>query len=260
MEKRFEGRVALVTGGGTGLGRAVALAFAREGAMLVIANRNPESGNSCVAEIRESGGTAIFVPTDVRHGAQIEALVKKTVATFERLDYAFNNAGILGAFKPTASLTEEEYDEIMDTNVKGVWLCMKYQIRQMLRQRKGVIINNSSINGLVPLQNVPIYTTSKHALVGLTKNAAIEYATRGIRINCVCPGPFHTAMLESSAEYYADGDVSSGLNKFGNATALRRLGKPEELAHLVLWLCTEEAAFVIGQTFVMDGGMTLSRP
>src|SRR6187399_2924403 len=199
--KKFEGKVALVTGGGSGIGRATAVAFAREGAHLVIGNRNVERGEETVSMIRETGGNARFQRTDVMVAADVEALIEHAMKTCGRLDVAFNNAGIEGEVKPTViDDTEANFDAVMNINVKGVWLSMKYEIPQMLRQGGGAIVNSSSVAGVVGFPGIGIYAASKHAVIGLTKTAALEYSGQGIRINAVNPAAIDTEMIDRLAD------------------------------------------------------------
>lgn len=246
----FKGKVALITGGGTGIGRATALAFAREGAKVVIGNRNAERGAEVIGAIRDAGGEASFLRTDVSVTSDIEALVDHTVKTFGGLDVAFNNAGIDGDACPLTEQTEENYQAVMDINVKGVWLSMKYEIPQML-ERGGAIVNNSSIAGLIGFPGLGLYVASKHAVVGLTKNAALEYSAQGVRVNAVNPAAIETAMIDRLAD-------NLGIKKDDLVPMhpIGRLGKAEEVANAVLWLCSDKASFVTGHSMTVDGGFT----
>ena len=252
MKKEFEGKVALVTGGGSGIGRATALAFARDGAQVVIGNRNAKRGEETVAMIRDAGGTASFQRTDVLVAAEIKALVDHAVKTYGRLDMAFNNAGIEGDIHPTiVDHTEASFDAIMDVNVKGVWLSMKYEIPRMLEQGSGSIVNCSSVAGVIGFPGVGIYVASKHAVVGLTKTAALEFSAKGIRINAVNPAVIDTEMVDR---------ISGGMNmKKSDLTAFHpigRIGRVEEVAEAVIWLCSGKASFVTGHSLIVDGGFT----
>jgi NAD(P)-dependent dehydrogenase (short-subunit alcohol dehydrogenase family) len=250
--KEFEGKVALVTGGGSGIGRATALAFAREGAQVVIGNRNVQRGEETVSMIRDAGGAASFKRTDVLVGADIEALVDYAIATYGRLDVAFNNAGVEGDAGPLlAEQTEANYDAVMDVNVKGVWLSMKYEIPPMLKQGGGAIVNCSSVAGLIGFAGFAIYVASKHAVIGLTKTAALEYSGQGVRINAVNPAAIDTEMVDRfTDELKMKKDDLSALHPIG------RIGRAEEVAEAVLWLCSGKASFVTGHSLIVDGGFT----
>jgi len=250
--KEFEGKVALVTGGGSGIGRATALAFAREGAQVVIGNRNVERGEETVAQIRKTGGTASFKRTDVSVTAEIEALVKHAVKEHGGLDLAFNNAGVEGDVAPLIEQTEENYDAVMDVNVKGLWLSMKYEIPRMLERGRGAIVNCSSIGGLIGFPNMAIYMASKHAVIGLTKVAALEYSAKGIRINAVNPGVIDTGM----ADRLAEGLSLKKEDDLGPLHPIGRIGRVDEVAEAVLWLCSSKSSFVTGHSLVVDGGFT----
>ncbi len=249
--KEFEGKVALVTGGGSGIGRATALAFARDGARVVIGNRNVQRGEETVSMIRAAGGTASFRRTDILVAADIEALVKHAVSEYGGLDLAFNNAGIEGEPRPLAEQTEANYDAVMDINVKGVWLSMKYEIPRMLDQGGGAIVNCASVAGVIGFPGIGIYSASKHAVIGLTKAAALEYSAQGIRVNAVNPAVIDTEMVDRLAD---------GMNmKKDDLTTFHpigRLGRVEEVAEAVLWLCSEKASFVTGHSLMVDGGFT----
>ena len=247
----FDGKVALITGGGSGIGRATALSFAREGAQVVIGNRNVERGEETVAMIRKAGGTASFKRTDVLVTAEIEALVEHAVKTYGRLDLAFNNAGVEGEVRPLIEQTEANYDAVMDVNVKGVWLSMKYEIPRMLKQGGGAIVNCSSVAGLIGFPNLAIYIASKHAVVGLTKTAALEYSAQGIRINAVNPAVIDTEMVDR----LADG-LSMTKDDLATLHPIGRIGRVEEVAEAVLWLCSSKSSFVTGHSLIVDGGFT----
>jgi len=250
--KEFEGKVALVTGGGSGIGRATAVAFAREGAHVVIGNRNVQRGEETVSMIRENGGKASFQRTDVMVASEVEALIDHAIETCGRLDVAFNNAGIEGDVKPTViDHTEANFDAVMDVNVKGVWLSMKYEIPQMLKTGRGAIVNCSSVAGVIGFPAIGIYSASKHAVIGLTKAAALEFSAQGIRINAVNPAVIDTEMVDR---------LASGMNvKKDDLTTFHpigRLGRVEEVAEAVLWLCSDKASFVTGHSMMVDGGFT----
>jgi NAD(P)-dependent dehydrogenase (short-subunit alcohol dehydrogenase family) len=247
MEKIFQDKVALVTGGSFGIGKATAIAFAQRGAKVVVTDII-EDGDT-LSTITKAGGEASFITCDVSNDASIKAMIEKTIAVYGRIDYAFNNAGIEGASAPTHECTTENWDKTINVNLKGVWLCMKYEIPQMLKQGKGSIVNNASIAGLVGFPNIPAYVASKHGVIGLTKNAALEYAKLGIRVNVVCPGVIKTPMI----------DRFTGKNKevekqFENMEPVGRLGEPEEVAEAVTWLCSDSSSFVTGHSLAVDGG------
>jgi NAD(P)-dependent dehydrogenase (short-subunit alcohol dehydrogenase family) len=249
-EQRLSGKVALVTGGASGIGRACAQLFAKEGASVVVSDVALEGGHETVRLIEADGGEASFVETDVSKAAQVEALVGRTVETYSRLDYAFNNAGIEGRMATnTADYSEEDWDRVIAVNLKGVWLCMKNEIPQMLSQGGGSIVNNSSVEGLVGLEGTSAYAASKHGVVGLTKTAALEYAQSGIRINAVCPGLIRTPMVER----YSRGDAEIEA-QFAAVEPVGRMGSSEEVAEAVVWLCSEAASFVTGHAMAVDGG------
>jgi NAD(P)-dependent dehydrogenase (short-subunit alcohol dehydrogenase family) len=248
--KRMEGKIALVTGGGSGIGRAAALALAGEGAKVVVADLNAEGGEETARTLTSRGAEAIFVCTDVTQSRQVEMMVLRVVDTYGRLDCAFNNAGIAGSQAVTAECSEENWDRVMVTNLKSVWLCMKYEIPQMLRQGGGAIVNTSSTAGLAGLRGWSAYVASKHGVVGLTRSAALEYGKAGIRINAVCPNITRTPM----AECFTGGDPR--IETYISAqTPLRRMGRPEEVAEAVVWLCSDAASYVTGHTLVVDGGL-----
>ncbi|HEY9742144.1 MAG TPA: SDR family oxidoreductase [Coleofasciculaceae cyanobacterium] len=244
------GKVAIITGGSSGIGRATAIAFAREGAKVAIASRREEEGEETVRLVKEAGSDGFFIKTDVAKAADVSAMVEKTVQQYGSLDYAFNNAGIEEAPTSLVEQTEETFDRIVNINIKGVWLSMKYQIPQMLKNGGGVIVNTSSVGGLIGVPGVPIYVASKHAVLGLTKSAALEYAKQGIRINAVSPGAIETEMFDR----FADDPQMRG--QMAAAHPVGRVGKAEEIASAVLWLCSDGASFVTGQTLTVDGGFT----
>jgi NAD(P)-dependent dehydrogenase (short-subunit alcohol dehydrogenase family) len=252
MKEVLKDKVALVTGGASGIGRATALVFAREGASVLVADVNIEGGENTAQLIKEIGANAIFIKCDVAKAADVEAMVKKAVDTYGRLDCAFNNAGV-GVIKSTVDCTEEEWDQVISVNLKGVWLCMKYEIIQMLKQGNGTIVNTSSIFGLIGTQNYAPYAASKHGIIGLTKAAALDCAQAGIRVNAVCPGGVITPMF---APILADPEVKDAVQKMH---PLGRFGKPEEIAEAVLWLCSDAASFVTGAALPIDGGVVVGK-
>ncbi|MGH8102818.1 MAG: SDR family oxidoreductase [Chthoniobacterales bacterium] len=249
--KEFEGKVAVVTGGGSGIGRAAAIALAREGAQVAIGNRNVQRGEETVAMIRKAGGTASFKRTDVLVAAEIEALVDYAVKTYGGLDLAFNNSGIEGATAPLVEQTEASYDEVMDINVKGVWLSMKYEIPRMLQRGGGAIVNCASVAGVIAFPNIGIYVGSKHAVIGLTKTAALEYSAKGIRVNAVNPAVIDTEMVDRLAE-----GLSMKKDDLVPLHPIGRLGRVEEVAEAVVWLCSGKSSFVTGHSLIVDGGFT----
>lgn len=249
MEKQFQEKVAIVTGGSFGIGRATAIAFADRGAKVAIVDYIED--NETLNHIQAAGGEAIFVKCDVSKGADVKAMIEKVMAAYGRLDYAFNNAGIEGASAPTHECTEENWERTIGVNLKGVWLCMKYEIQQMLKQGKGAIVNCASIAGLVGFQGLPVYVASKHGVVGLTKTAALEYAKSGIRVNAVCPGVIKTNMVDRIT-----GREKEVEKQFEDMEPVGRMGQPEEVAEAVIWLCSDAASFVTGDAMAVDGGWT----
>ena len=251
MNGRFEGKVALLTGAGSGIGKACAAAFAREGAKVVVSDVMAKGGEETARMIRETGGEALFVRCDVSRSTDVDALVEATVRAYGRLDCACNNAGIDGAQAPTAEYPEEIWSRVLSVNLTGVWLCMKHEIPRMLAGgRGGTIVNMSSILGTVGFENASAYVAAKHGVVGLSRTAALEYATRGIRVNAVCPAFIYTPMLEQAG-------MREGSDRFAAVSALHpvgRMGTPEEVAESVLWLCSDGASFVTGHALLVDGG------
>lgn len=251
MSMTFSGQVALVTGGGAGIGRSTAQAFAVEGLKVVVADRDVEGGEATVALIRQAGGEGLFVACDVTKDAEVRHLHERIIEAYGRLDYAFNNAGIEIEQGRLAEGSEAQFDAIMGVNVKGVWLCMKYQLPLMLAAGGGAIVNTASVAGLGAAPKMSIYSASKHAVIGLTKSAAIEYAKKGIRVNAVCPAVIDTDMFRRAYE--------SGPRKAEFAAAMHpvgRIGKVEEIASAVLYLCSDGAAFTTGHSLAVDGGAT----
>jgi NAD(P)-dependent dehydrogenase (short-subunit alcohol dehydrogenase family) len=248
MPGLVQGKIALVTGGGSGIGRATALKLAREGAKVMIADYMPEGGERTVRMIEEAGGEASFVAADVSVTKEVEAMVAKTVASYGRIDCAFNNAGIEGRMANTVECTEEIWDRTIAINLKGVWLCMKYEIPQMLKQGGGTIVNTASIAGLVGFEGLPAYNASKGGVVQLTRTAALEFATKNIRVNCVCPGVIRTPMVERLLDNrsFTEEQLNAG-------EPMGRMGKPEEIAEGVLWLLSDASSFVTGHPLAIDG-------
>ncbi|MCJ1886108.1 SDR family oxidoreductase [Pseudomonas sp. LA21] len=251
MSQLLSGQVALVTGAGNGIGRATAQAFAQEGVKVVVSDVDAKGGEATVELIRAAGGEATFIRCDVTRDAEVKALVEGTVAAYGRLDYAFNNAGIEIEKGRLAEGEESEFDAIMGVNVKGVWLCMKHQIPVMLAQGGGAIVNTASVAGLGAAPKMSIYAASKHAVIGLTKSAAIEYAKKKVRINAVCPAVIDTDMFRRA--YEADpkkAEFAAAMHPVG------RVGRVEEIASAVLYLCSDNAGFTTGIALPVDGGAT----
>lgn len=240
----------MVTGGSSGIGRSTALAFAQEGAKVVVADVAVDRGEETVQMIKDSGGQAIFVKTDVTRADEVEALVEKAVEAYGHIDFAFNNAGIEGEVASMTTCTEENWEHVVNTNLKSVWLCMKYEIPQMLKQGGGAIVNTASVYGLVGGGPNPAYVSSKHGVVGLTKAAALECAQSGIRVNAVCPGVIYTPMVKRLMDTYpAMEQVAKDMHP------MARLGTPEEIALAVVWLCSDAASFITGHPLAVDGGL-----
>jgi len=251
MAGMLDGKSALITGGGGGIGRATALAFAREGARVAVADLMVEAARETVAQVNAVGGQAISLSGDVSRDADVRAMIDAVVGTYGRLDCAFNNAGIAGwhvdaILKKTAEWSEEAFDRMIAVNLKGVWLCMRHELPQMQAQGGGAIVNTGSIAGLVGLPNSSAYVAAKHGVVGLTKTAALEYAEANIRVNAVCPGYIRTPMTEPSMQLRGAAILAQ--------TPLKRMGNPEEIAEMVVWLCSERASYVSGAAYNVDGG------
>jgi NAD(P)-dependent dehydrogenase (short-subunit alcohol dehydrogenase family) len=247
----FQGKVALVTGGTSGIGRAAAIAYAREGANVVVAGRRAAEGEETVRLIRAQGREALFVPTDVAQEAQVKNLIGRTLDQFGRLDFAFNNAGVEQTPTPFLEQTVETYDQVMDINVKGVWLSMKYEIPAMLKTGGGSIVNTSSGAGVIAMPSAEIYVASKHAVIGLTKSAALEFGKQGIRINAVLPAVIETDM---SRRFF--GEQPEARAAMTAMHPIGRIGTPDEIADAVIWLSSSKSSFVIGHSLLVDGGFT----
>lgn len=246
----IQGKVALVTGGTAGIGRDTAVLFAKEGAKVVVTGRREAEGNETVALVRQAGGEGLFVKSDVSKTADVQLVVQKTVEQFGRLDIAFNNAGVEGVWVPLIEQTEENWDYVHNINLKGVWLSLKYEILQMLKQGGGgAIVNMSSVAGLMGAAGAGVYVASKHGVIGLTRTAALEYSSKGIRVNAVCPAVIETAMADRA---FGDPEVSKRVLA---EHPIGRFGKPIEIAEAVLWLSSDKSSFMTGQYMTLDGGM-----
>jgi NAD(P)-dependent dehydrogenase (short-subunit alcohol dehydrogenase family) len=243
-------KVAIITGGSSGIGRATAFALGKEGVRIIVAARRTKEGEQTIRLVKEAGGDGIFVRTDVASEKDVKSLVEKSVKQYNRLDYAFNNAGLEESPTPLIDQTSEVFDKIMNVNTKGVWLSMKYEIPEMIRTGGGAIVNTSSGTGVIGTPQMPIYTASKHAVLGLTKSAALEYAKSGIRINAIVPGVIETDMFGRVA-----GDNKQVLESLESTTPIGRTGEPQEIANAVVWLLSDKASFVLGHTLLVDGGL-----
>jgi NAD(P)-dependent dehydrogenase (short-subunit alcohol dehydrogenase family) len=248
----FAGKVAFVTGAASGIGRAAALAFAREGASVVAADVSEQGNQETVRLIEAQGGRALAVRCDVTRAEDVKAALDKTVEAFGRLDFAFNNAGVEQPITPAADLTLEEWDRIVDIDLRGVFLCMKHEIPLILKQGGGAIVNTSSGAGVIGIKGNPAYTAAKHGVIGLTRSAALDYAAQNIRVNAVCPGYIDTPMMGRFT-----GGTAEGRAKVIAEEPVGRMGKPEEIAAAVVWLCSDAAAFMVGHAMVIDGGQTV---
>jgi NAD(P)-dependent dehydrogenase (short-subunit alcohol dehydrogenase family) len=251
--RSFAGKVAFVTGAASGIGRAAALAFAREGAGVVAADVSEHDNKETARMIEKQGGRAVAIRCDVTRAADVKTALDETVNVFGRLDFAFNNAGVEPRKSvPTADFEEEEWDRIVDTNLRGVFLCMKYEIPLILKQGGGAVVNTSSGAGVIGIKGSPAYTAAKHGVIGLTRAAALDYAAQGVRVNAICPGYIDTPMMGRFT-----GGTAEGRAKVIAEEPVGRMGKPEEIAAAVVWLCSDAAAFMVGHAMVIDGGQTV---
>lgn len=249
MEKIFENKVALVTGASFGIGQATAVAFAQRGAKVVVADWIEDKEEQTLKQISEAGSDGFFVQCNVSKSRDVEAMINKLIASYGKIDFAFNNAGIEGTPSPIQECTEENFDRTISINLKGMWLCMHYEIQQMLKQGKGAIVNCSSVAGLVGFAGLPAYVASKHGVIGLTKTAALENAKSGIRVNAVCPGVINTAMIDRIT-----GKNPEVEKQYVAIEPIGRMGEPGEIAEAVVWLCSDAASFVTGHALPVDGG------
>ncbi len=254
MNISFANKVALVTGAASGLGLATAQAFAESGAAVVLADWNEKEVQAAATELADKGHKTLAIRCDVSDDAQVEAMVKRTVATFGQLDAAYNNAGVQNVLAETADSPREDYDRVMGINLRGVWSCMKFELQQMREQGRGAIVNCSSLGGLIGGARRGTYHAAKHGVIGFTKSAALEYATRGIRVNAVCPGMIRTPM---SDQMIAAGQGEELEKMMKTCVPMARLGRPEEIADAVLWLCSSAASYVTGQSISVDGGFVM---
>ena len=253
MTGLVDGKVALATGAGSGIGRATAIVFAREGAKVVVADVDVKGGSETVHEIEASGGEALFVTADVSRSEAVEGLVARTIERFGKLDCGVNNAGIQGEMNPTDECSEENWNRTIAVNLTGVWLCMKYEIARMRAQGSGAIVNVASNFGFVGSPGMPAYSAAKHGVLGLTKTAALEYAQSGIRVNAVCPGPVQTPLVDNMLIAQPDlaGEIMDSITR---RLPAGRLGRPEEIAEAIVWLCSDQASFATGIAMPVDGG------
>jgi NAD(P)-dependent dehydrogenase (short-subunit alcohol dehydrogenase family) len=246
MARRFENKVAIITGGASGIGQSAALAFAEQGAKVVIAD--VQDGGETLSQISKAGGEGIFIKCDVSKDGDVKAMVEKTIQTYGRLDFGINNAGIEGVQIAMQDLAESDWDRTIAINLKGIWLCMKYEIPYILRQKNGAIVNTASIAGVVGFANMAAYVASKHGVAGLTKVAALELAETGVRVNAICPGVIHTPMVDR-------GLANPEMEKAYTAMIpMGRMGRPEEMAETILYLCSDSSSYVTGQVLIADGG------
>jgi NAD(P)-dependent dehydrogenase (short-subunit alcohol dehydrogenase family) len=252
----FSGKVALITGGGNGIGRATAVGFAKYGAKVVVVDRDAAAGEGTAGIIRQQGGDARFIAADVTKSADVQAYVKAALDAYGAIDCFHNNAGIEGSVAPTAEYDEAMFDAVMGVNVKGVFLGMRYVLPVMLQQKRGAVVNTASVAGLVASPGMPAYVASKHAVIGLTKTAAGEVARAGMRVNAVCPGPIDTRMIHSLEAMLNPGDPGSVGDRYQSNIPIGRYGTAEEVANIVHFLCSDLASNITGAQYVVDGGRT----
>ena len=254
MKISFDGKVALVTGAASGLGLATAKAFAEAGAAVALADWNEKAVQAAAKELADKGHKTLAIACDVSDDAQVEGMVKKTVAEFGRLDAAYNNAGIQNVLAETADSPRDDYDRVMGINLRGVWSSMKFELQVMREQGSGAIVNCSSLGGLIGGSGRGTYHAAKHGVIGFTKSAALEYATRGIRVNDVCPGMIQTPMSDKMIAEGQGAELDAMLKTF---VPMKRLGRPEEIADAVVWLCSDAASYITGQSISVDGGFVM---
>jgi NAD(P)-dependent dehydrogenase (short-subunit alcohol dehydrogenase family) len=246
--EEFKNKVIVITGAASGIGRATAKLFAQSGAQVIVTDQDEKPGLETVAQIKEMGGEAMFIKCNVSDEKDVQALFSKTIQIYGRLDLAFNNAGIEGNPALTGECTSENWSRTIAVDLTGVWLCMKYELQEMEKRHQGKIVNCSSIAGLIGFENLPAYVASKHGVIGLTQTTALEYAKKGIRVNAICPGVIETPMLTR----FTQGQEES----MAKDVPMGRIGKPEEIAEAVLWLCSDKSSYVTGQSLAIDGGWT----
>ncbi len=255
MAGQFDGKVIVITGAGSGIGRATACAFADQDAQVIVADIIPESGQETVRLLREKGKEAFFVRCDISHAEEVEAMIAKAVETYGHIDYAFNNAGIEGIVSSIIDYPEEDWNRVINVNLKGPWLCMKYEIPEMLKQGKGAIVNTSAIGGFLGVPAISAYVAAKHGVIGLTRCVALEYATQGIRVNAICPAIVETPMVMERT--FALGTNPEMYRQLAATLPMKRFTRPEEIAATVLWLCSDAASYITGHSLMVDGGMTI---
>lgn len=252
MAGDLEGKVTIITGAGSGMGRATAFRFIEEGAKVAILDWNEEGGKAVEQQLKDKGGDALFIKTDVSQAGDVEAAVKAVVGRWGKLDCAYNNAGIGSGPFPLADFPEEDWDRTIAVNLKGVFLCMKFEIPAMLKSGGGSIVNTASVDGLVGLAAVAPYVAAKHGVVGLTKTAALDYATQNIRVNCICPGTIRTELVQGWIDKFPEAEEA-----WTKLAPMERMGDPKEIAEAAVWLCSDKSSFVTGHPLVVDGGIVI---